>query len=158
MSIRNPRVRLDGVGGCRRRNASQETPMMIPATTAFFAAILGLLAAALTTNVIVHRARNRVDSGDGGVPALAQAIRAQGNFVEQAPITLIVLAAAEAAGARALVVIILGVALLLARFASAYALNRSLGQSPLRQFSGGLSILLLAACSAAALLALAGIR
>jgi uncharacterized protein len=131
--------------------------MMIP-TTALFAALLGLLGAALTVNVIVNRARNRVDAGDGGVPALAQAIRAQGNFVEQAPLMLIVMAAAETAGARPVVVAILGIGLLVARLASAYALNRSLRQSPPRQFSAGLSILLLVAGSLATLLALAGIR
>jgi uncharacterized membrane protein YecN with MAPEG domain len=131
---------------------------MIPATTALFAALLGLLGAALTVNVIVNRAGNRVDSGDGGIPALAQAIRAQGNFVEQAPLMLILLGAAEAVGARPVVIAILGVMLLVARLASAWALNRSLGQSPLRQFSGGLSILLLVAGSVATLLALGGIK
>jgi len=130
----------------------------IPATTALYAAILGLLGAVLTVNVILNRVRSRVDAGDGGVAGLAQALRAHGNFVEQAPIALIVIAFAEVAGARAVVVTILGVALLAARFASAFALNRSLGQSPLRQFGGGVSVLVLAAASVATLLALGGIR
>jgi uncharacterized membrane protein YecN with MAPEG domain len=125
---------------------------------AFYAAILGLLAAALTLNVILNRVRGGVESGDGGVPALMQAMRAHGNFIEQAPIALILIASAEAAGARPLVVNALGVALLIARFASAVALNRTIRQSPLRQFSGGLSDLLLIASSATILLALAGIR
>jgi uncharacterized membrane protein YecN with MAPEG domain len=56
----------------------------IPWTTALCAAILGLLGAALTINVIANRVKTKVDTGDGGIPALAQAIRAQGNFVEQA--------------------------------------------------------------------------
>jgi uncharacterized protein len=130
----------------------------IPVATALYAGILGLLGAALTINVILNRVRSRVDTGDGGVPTLAQALRAHGNFVEQAPLALIVIGFAEAAGTRALVVNILGVVLLAARLASAVALNRSLGQSPLRQFGGGVSVLLLIAASAAALLALAGIR
>jgi len=41
---------------------------------------------------------------------------------------------------------------------AAYALNRSIGQSPLRQFAGGLSILVLAAAGLAALLATFGMR
>src|SRR5206468_4060323 len=111
------------------------------------------LGAALTANVIANRVRSRVDTGDGGVPALAQAIRAQGNFVEQAPLALIILAAAETSGARPLIVTILGAVLVIARIASAYALNRSLGPSPLRQFSAGLSVLLVVAASITTLLA-----
>jgi hypothetical protein len=50
----------------------------------------------------------------------------------------------------------LGWPAIVARFASAYALNRTLAQSPLRQFGGGLSVLILAAASVVLLLALAG--
>jgi uncharacterized protein len=92
------------------------------------------------------------------VAVLAQAIRAHANFVEQAPLALIVIAFAEALGARLLVVQALGVALVAARLASAYALNRSLAQSPLRQFCGGLSVLIITAASVVPLLAVAGLR
>jgi hypothetical protein len=131
---------------------------IISLATAPYAALLGLLGAALTANVIVNRARSGIDAGDGGLAKLAQAIRAQGNFVEQAPLALIVIGLAEASGARIPVVNILGAALVAARLASAYALNRSLSQSPLRQFGGGVSVLVLAAASVALLLALAGVR
>ncbi|MFI5015414.1 MAG: MAPEG family protein [Hyphomicrobiales bacterium] len=131
---------------------------MLPMTTALYAAILGLLGALLTVNVIVNRVRSHVDAGDGGVARLAQAIRAHANFAEQAPLALIVIAFAEMWGERALVLHILGVALVLSRFAGAYALNQSLGQSGLRQFGGGFSVLVLAAASIAVLLAMAGIR
>jgi uncharacterized membrane protein YecN with MAPEG domain len=130
----------------------------ISLTIAPYAAVLGLLGAVLTINVILNRVRTRLDAGDGGIPALAQAIRAQGNFVEQAPLALIVVALAEVAGARALAVHILCGALIAARLASAYALNRTLAQSPLRQFSGGMSVLILAAASVVLLLALGGVR
>jgi uncharacterized protein len=130
----------------------------ISLTIAPYAAVLGLLGAVLTISVILNRVRTRLDAGDGGIPALAQAIRAQGNFVEQAPLALIVVALAEVAGARALAVHILRGALIAARSASAYALNRTLAQSPLRQFSGGMSVLILAAASVVLLLALGGVR
>jgi uncharacterized protein len=129
-----------------------------PATTALCAALLGLLGAALTINVIVNRVRTKVDTGDGGIAALAQAIRAQGNFVEQAPLALMVIGLAEAAGARAGVVWAIAGLLVASRLASAVALNRSLGQSPLRQFGGGTGILVLAAASIVLLLALFGMR
>jgi uncharacterized membrane protein YecN with MAPEG domain len=130
----------------------------IPLTTAFFAAILGFLGAALTVNVILSRVRTGVDAGDGGVATLAQAIRAHANFIEQAPLALLILAAAELSGVRLLVVELLGTGLIIARLSSAYALNRSLGQTPLRQFGGGASVLLLVVASIATLLALGGIR
>jgi uncharacterized membrane protein YecN with MAPEG domain len=130
----------------------------ISLATAPYAAVLGLLGAALTANVIVNRVRSGIDAGDGGVANLAQAIRAQGNFVEQAPLALIVVGLAEASGARMLVVHVLGIILIAARLASAYALNHSLRQSPLRQFGGGVSVLVLAAASAALLLAWGGLH
>ena len=72
--------------------------MTVPSITAFYAALLGLLGAGLTVNVIVNRVRSKVDAGDGGVAKLAQAIRAHANFAEQAPLALIVLALAEMLG------------------------------------------------------------
>jgi uncharacterized membrane protein YecN with MAPEG domain len=129
-----------------------------PLVTALYAALLGLLGAVLTARVIINRVRGRVDAGDGGIAALAQALRAHGNFVEQAPLALLLLVVAEGIGVRPLVLNILGVALVAARLASAIALSRSLGQSPLRQFGGGFAVLILAATSIAILLALAGVR
>jgi uncharacterized membrane protein YecN with MAPEG domain len=129
-----------------------------PVVTALVAGILGLLGALLTVNVIMNRARHKVDAGDGGVAQLAQSIRAQANFVEQAPLALILIGLGEVAGVRMLVAQILAAVLVAARLASAVALSRSLGQSQLRQFGGGFSVLLTLAASAALLLALAGIR
>ena len=128
-----------------------------PSITAFYAALLGLLGAALT-NVIVNRVRSKVDAGDGGVAKLAQAVRAHANFAEQAPLALIVIGLAEMLGARPLVVQILGVALVLARLASAIGLNRTLGQSPPRQLGASVTALVVIAASIAILLALAGLR
>lgn len=130
----------------------------IPSITALYAALLGLLGAALTANVIANRVQSGVDTGDGGVAKLARAIRAHVNFAEQVPLALILVAFAEALAARAAVVHILGVALVAARLASSYALNRSLGQSPLRQFGGGVTVLVVAVASIVILLAMAGIR
>jgi uncharacterized membrane protein YecN with MAPEG domain len=131
---------------------------MVPAATAIYAAILGLLGAVLTTNVILSRVRAKVDAGDGGRASLAQAIRAHGNFAEQAPLSLILIGLGEARGARPFIVNILGVALVLSRLASAYALSRTLNQSPGRQFGGGLAVLIIAAASIVILLALGGIK
>lgn len=130
--------------------------MSFPFISALYVAILGFLGAGLTINVIVNRVHYKVDGGDGGVAKLAQAIRAHANFVEQAPLALIIIAFAEASGTNTLIVHILGMALVAARLASAYALNRSLAQSPLRQFGGGVSILVVVAGAAAILVARRG--
>ena len=130
----------------------------VPTITALYAALLGLLGAALTINVIVNRVRGKVDAGDGGVARLAQAIRAHANFAEQAPIALIVIAFAEALGTRAFLVHIFGVALVLARLASAIGLNRTLGQSPPRQLGASVTALVVVASSIAVLLAISGLR
>jgi uncharacterized membrane protein YecN with MAPEG domain len=121
----------------------------MPMTTAIYAAILGLLGAALTINVIVNRVRHKVTAGDGGVAGMAQAIRAHGNFIEQAPLALLLIAFAEAAGARPLVVNVLGAATVLGRLASAYALNRTLGLTLARQVGATLGILVLIGAAAA---------
>jgi uncharacterized protein len=130
----------------------------VPTITALYAALLGLLGAALTINVIVNRVRAKVDIADGGVATLAQAIRAHANFAEQAPIALILIGLAETLGTRAVIVHVFGVVLVLARLASAIGLNRTLRQSPPRQLGASGTILVLIAASLAILLALAGLK
>lgn len=128
----------------------------VPTIVAPYAAVLGILGALLTVNVIVNRVRTKVDAGDGGVPKLAQAIRAHANFAEQAPITLIAIAFAESLGTPGWIVNILAIALVIARLSSAYALNRTLMQSPPRQFAAAVNALTLVAASVCVLLAASG--
>src|SRR5215831_18627971 len=132
--------------------------MSFPFVSALYVAVLGFLGAGLTINVIVNRVRSKVDAGDGGVGKLAQAIRAHANFAEQAPLALIVIALAEMLGTRPLGVQILGVALVLARLASAIGLNRTLGQSPPRQLGASVTALVVVAASLSILLAIAGVK
>ena len=116
------------------------TPVF-PFYTAVYTAILGLLAALLTVNVIVNRVRAKVDIADGGVAALAQAIRAHANFAEHTPLALLLIGLVEAFGYRAAIVNGLAVVLLVARLLSAWGLNSSLKQSFGRQSGAGLTIL-----------------
>ena len=116
------------------------TPVF-PFYTAAYTAILGLLAALLTVNVIVNRVRAKVDIADGGVAALAQAIRAHANFAEHTPLALLLIGLVEAFGYRAAIVNGLAVVLLVARLLSAWGLNSSLKQSFGRQSGAGLTIL-----------------
>lgn len=71
----------------------------IPVTTARVAAIPGIPGAILTANVIIDRVRTGTGAGDGGVASLAQPTRAHCNFIEQAPLTLILPGFAATTGA-----------------------------------------------------------
>ena len=112
-----------------------------PTLSATVAALIGLLAVLLAVRVIVLRVRFKVNAGDGGHASLGQAIRAHANLVEHAPLALIVLAFAEASVAWRWVIMILGVALLIARLASAWGLSHSLDGSTGRQAGAGLTML-----------------
>jgi uncharacterized membrane protein YecN with MAPEG domain len=112
-----------------------------PIVSAASAALLGLLATLLAVRVITTRVRLNVNAGDGGHAELAQAIRAHSNLVEHAPLALLLLAFAEAAGAWRGAVIALGLALIVARLASAWGLSHSLGVSSGRQSGAGLTLL-----------------
>ena len=112
---------------------------VLPTPIAAYAAALGLLAVTLTVRVILRRVKTGIQSGDGGDAPLAQAIRAQGNFVEQVPLALLLLVLAQAAGAPAPWLHGLGSALLLARLANAWGLSHSLGPSKPRQAGAGLT-------------------
>jgi uncharacterized protein len=123
------------------------TPVF-PFHTAIYAAVLGLLAAILTVNVIVNRVRAKVDVADGGVAALAQAIRAHANFAEQTPLVLLLIGLVEAFGYGSFVVNGLGAVFLIARLLSAWGLNSSLKQTFGRQSGAGLTVLVTAVSAA----------
>ena len=119
-----------------------------PSITATVAALLGLLAVFLTARVIVLRVRLGVSAGDGGHAALAQAIRAQANLLELAPLALLLLAFAEWVIAWRGVILALGIVLLIARLASAWGLSHSLELGNARKAGAGLTALVIVACSA----------
>ncbi len=120
---------------------------MFPYVTAVYAAILGLLGGILTVNVIVNRARSDVTQGDGGVPVLAQAIRAHCNFAEQTPLALILVGLIEGFGYRNVIVHGLGVVLLAGRLLSAWGLATTLKLSFGRNAGISLTIIVVAVAS-----------
>jgi uncharacterized protein len=121
---------------------------VFPYHTAIYTAVLGLLAAVLTVNVIVNRVRAKVDFADGGVAALGQAIRAHANFAEHTPLALLLIGLVEAFGYPALAVNGLGGVFLLARLLSAWGLNTTLKQSFGRQTGASLTVLVTAISAA----------
>lgn len=67
--------------------------------SSLFAALLSIMLVFLSLIVIVTRMKTKIDLGDGDNAQLIRRIRAHGNFVEYAPIGLIVLGLTEASGA-----------------------------------------------------------
>ena len=120
-------------------------PQFAPA--ALVTALCGLLAVFLTVRVIMHRVRTGVNAGDGGDAQLAQAIRAHANFVEHAPLALLLLLVSERLGTPTLAIAIMGAVLLVARAANAWGLSHSLGPSMARQAGAGLTLLTVTALS-----------
>lgn len=102
---------------------------MIGKIAALYAGLLALLLLALSVNVIRLRYQFRQGLGDGGHQALARAVRVQGNFIEYAPLGLILVCLLEAAGFYPAVVHTLGIALVLGRVAHGWGLSQSDGPS-----------------------------
>ncbi len=128
----------------------------VPTIIAPYVAVLAILGAVLTVNVIINRARTKIDMGDGGVAKLAQAVRAHSNFTEQVPLALIAIALAESLGTMGWLIHLLCIGLVVSRLVGAYALNKTLNQSPGRQFGASLSILVTAAAGVAIIVATSG--
>lgn len=123
------------------------------ATTALYAGILGLIYFALSANVIRYRFSLQVALGDGGHPSLARAIRAHANFAEYVPLTLLLIALAEALLARQLLIHLLGGGLVFARAAHGWGLARNTGASPGRMIGTILTMVILFAASVLAIAA-----
>ena len=115
--------------------------------SALYAGLFGLLAVILTVRVILNRVRTGTNSGDGGDAQLAQAIRAHANFIEHAPLALVLLLVAETLGTSSMLINAAGTVLVVARTANAFGLSRSLGPSMPRQAGAGLTILTVALMS-----------
>ena len=102
------------------------------AITAPYAAVLTLIFIVLTQLVIRTRINAKVGLGDGGIPAVLQAVRRQGNFVENVPLTLLLMALAEAGGSGALVLNLCGGVLVVARLIHPFGIRIEAPTHPAR--------------------------
>jgi uncharacterized membrane protein YecN with MAPEG domain len=106
-----------------------EPDMQLPTITAAYTALLALLYAALSIQVVRLRRRNRAGFGDAGNTQLRSAIRAHAHFVEYVPIIVLMAAMLESSGLPAGMVHGLMGLLLIARLLhplGMYAVSRSL--------------------------------
>ncbi|MGI9370886.1 MAG: MAPEG family protein [Hyphomicrobiales bacterium] len=92
--------------------------------TPIFAGLLAFLFLFLSIQVIKTRRSEKVAVGDGGNTKLQRAMRAQANFSEYTPFTLLLMAMIELLGAPAWWVFILGAILLTGRAVHAYGISQ----------------------------------
>lgn len=90
------------------------TPIPVTLASAAAAVFLNIW---LGSRIAAHRRDFKVSVGDGGHEPLLRRMRAQANFIEQAPFFLILVGALELSGANRSVLAALSVAFLLARVA-----------------------------------------
>ena len=113
-------------------------PMASAHAAALWAGLCLVLLLVLSVLVTRQRRRHRVETGDGGVPALHQAIRAFGNAAEYIPAALAGLGILALAGAPPMVIHPLGAIFLAGRVLHAVSLSRSTEATWLRA-SGALA-------------------
>lgn len=100
--------------------------------TALYTSILTVLAFLLAQHVIKTRARTAITLGDRGDDRLLEASRRQMNFVENVPLTLILMLLAEAGGAASTHLHIAGAVLVAARLIHPFGITVTRAAHPLR--------------------------
>ena len=101
----------------------------MPTITLLFASLHVLLMLFLLARISRHRHGQRIGLGDGGDVVLNRKIRVHGNFIEHAPIALLLLGLLELCGLPAAWLWMFGSALLLGRTMHAIGLSSSGGYS-----------------------------
>lgn len=119
--------------------------------TPLYAALLTALLVALTVRTIRMRFRHKTGLGDGGHEDLQCTIRAHGNFIEYAPMGLLLIYLLEQAGWGGWIAHGLGLLLVAGRGLHAYGLSLNAGPTPFRLYG---MVLTLAQLSLSALLCL----
>jgi uncharacterized protein len=99
------------------------------AIVGFYAGVNALIVLTLAVLVVRQRGRTKTVFGAGDSPALQQAIRAHGNIIEYAPLTLLLLLVLALLDLGALWLHGLGIALTLGRVLHAWGLSTNPGTS-----------------------------
>jgi uncharacterized membrane protein YecN with MAPEG domain len=110
-------------------------------TTALYALPLALLGLVLWFRVTSMRAALKVSIGDAGNPGLHERIRQHGNFIEWAPMVLVLMMLAEGNGAGALWLHAAGGLLLVGRLVHPFGLKAGNAGHPLRYVGNSASLL-----------------
>jgi uncharacterized membrane protein YecN with MAPEG domain len=97
--------------------------------TPLYVALAAVILLVLTFRVIRLRRRLEIGLGTAGNAEMEKAVRSHGNFIEYAPIGLVLLASAELSGAAAGWVQAIGILLIAGRLLHAWGLATSGGRS-----------------------------
>lgn len=113
--------------------------MLLPTTLSLAAAAV-VINLWLAIRVIRMRLAKRVVHSDGGDELLQRRMRAQANFIENVPLTLIVIAAIELTGRGATALAVAGAVFMLGRVSHAFGMDRD-GPNVMR--AGGMFVTML---------------
>ncbi|MCG9731527.1 MAPEG family protein [Shewanella sp. Isolate13] len=108
-------------------------PLLI---SGLYLSLSALLMVVLTYRVIKQRRLHKIGIGNGGNDALLLAQRVHANFLENAPMTLLLLVIAEANGASASVLHLFGTVWLVSRLMHAIGLTQGRGGYHFGRFWG----------------------
>lgn len=111
----------------------------MPRITLLFASLHLILMLVLLARISRHRHGHNIGLGDGGDPELMRKVRTHGNFIENVPFGLLLLALLELNGLSAPWLWGYGSALLIGRLLHAIGLSRSAGRSPGRLWGTALT-------------------
>ncbi|MGB3246527.1 MAG: MAPEG family protein [Sulfitobacter sp.] len=106
---------------------------MLVTTTALYAALLTLLFITLSWRVIMYRRANSISLGDNDDKALRKRMRAQANFIEYAPLGLILMLITELQSAPEIALHAMGLTLLVGRVLHAVGFSSTPQKMVLRQ-------------------------
>ena len=91
-------------------------------TTSFYVGLLGLILIFLSVKIIQNRRFAKISLGDDGNSLLQSKIRAHGNFIEYAPIFLIMLISVEIGGLNKYFIHLFGIIFTIGRVSHAYGM------------------------------------
>ena len=114
--------------------------MIVLPITLTIAAAAVLLNLWLGVRIARLRMAHKILTGDGGSAPLIARMRAQANFIENAPLFLILLGLVELAHGSATWLWLVGILFILARILHAFGMDRT-GANPLRGIGFGFTIL-----------------
>lgn len=104
-----------------------------------YASLLGLMFVVLSIRTLRLRRSLRIAIGDSGNPQMLRAMRVHASFAENVPVALLLLYMAEAGGAAALGIHVLGLALLAGRCAHAVGFSQPREDYRFRVFGMGMT-------------------
>lgn len=115
--------------------------------TPIFAGVLTLAYVYLTLQVISARRTNRIGLGDGGNADLLRRMRVHSNFVEYAPLGLLLMFMAELQNVPVWMLLLVGIVLLAGRMIHAFGLSGTSETPGLRTIGMALTITALIAAA-----------